>query len=115
MPGAAESLPHPELRRLAEALRHQPALAERYAGAADLDSLERRLRQDGYAVPRAALEQAVAQSDSTQSALEDGQLDQVQGGNMMYYYTMSFIQARANNPALNDMTLPQWLAKGSPR
>ncbi|WBV42300.1 hypothetical protein [Pseudoroseomonas cervicalis] len=75
MTSAADSLPHPELRRLAEALRQQPALAGRYAAATDLDSLAHQLAQDGYAVPRAALEQVMARSE-----LSEAQLDQVQGG-----------------------------------
>ncbi|WBV42301.1 hypothetical protein [Pseudoroseomonas cervicalis] len=110
MPDAPAPLPHPELQRLAEALRQQPALAERYAKATDLDSLARRLEQDGYAVPRAALEHAMGQSE-----LSEAQLDQVQGGSLVYIWTIKFQQARADNPALNDMTLPQWIAQGQPR
>ncbi|EFH09812.1 hypothetical protein [Teichococcus cervicalis] len=84
---ASPDLPHhPELHRLAAALRAQPALAERYARAADLDTLQARLSEDGYAVPRAALERAIAQSE-----LDEAQLDQVQGGGAMIAMLVTFL------------------------
>ncbi|MFB9971178.1 hypothetical protein ACFFMP_14710 [Pseudoroseomonas cervicalis] len=100
MPDATAPLPHPELQRTAEALRQQPALAARYAGATDLDSLARRLEQDGYAVPRAALEHAMAQSE-----LSEAQLDQVQGGVDLDY--LLYIFAVSQNPDMNQ-TFQQW-------
>ncbi|WBV42299.1 hypothetical protein [Pseudoroseomonas cervicalis] len=84
---ASPDLPHhPELHRLAAALRAQPALAERYARAADLDALQARLSEDGYAVPRAALEHAVAQSE-----LDEAQLDRVQGGGFVIGVTATVL------------------------
>lgn len=98
---ASPDLPHhPELHRLAAALRAQPALAERYARAADLDTLQARLSEDGYAVPRAALERAIAQSE-----LDEAQLDQVQGGVDLDY--LLYIFAVSQNPDMNQ-TFQQW-------
>lgn len=111
MPG---ELPHPELRRLAEALRQQPALASRYAAAADLDSLERRLREDGYAVPRAALERAVVESGTARSELDDSQLDQVQGGNLPNLWPFLAPQPPAEKPLPDPLTLPSWATQGRP-